>query len=212
MTKHGRLLGYARVSTDGQNLDAQVDELKRAGCTQIYTEHASGAAIKNLTELNKCIEESKPTDVIVVTELSRFGRSLKDLLTLLETLKAKEVGIRSLKEHLDTNTPMGYFIFQMLGGFSEFERNMISDRTKQALRHKKKSGVTLGKRPAFDEKEALKLWEEYYYTGISYRELAERHKVSISAVRNAVQKIEMALPKYQKLYAKPQFENHVLEL
>lgn len=212
MTKHGRLLGYARVSKDGQNLDAQVAELKRAGCTKIYTEHASGAATKNLIELNKCIEETKPKDVIVVCELSRFGRSLKDLLALLETLKTKEVGIKSLKEHLDTNTPMGYFIFQMLGGFSEFERNMISERTKRALQHKKKLGVRLGRPQSFNDEEDAQIHHEYSYEDVTYKELAKRYNVSIFAIYSAIRRAEEKLKQSRQKYATTKFENYSLEL
>ncbi len=107
-------IGYCRVSTKEQNPDLQLRALKKAGCKTIYTDKGSGA-FRMRVYLERCLKELKPGDVLVVWKLDRLGRSLRDLITLLDDLKARGVAFRSLTEAIDTATPTGRALWQMVG-------------------------------------------------------------------------------------------------
>jgi DNA invertase Pin-like site-specific DNA recombinase len=127
-----RLVGYARVSTDEQSTDAQLDALRDAGCTAIFTEHRSGADRDRL-ELARAVAATKAGDVLVVTRLDRLARSVRHLLEMIDTLRARGAAFRSLGDPVDTSTPQGVFTFQILGAVAELERQLIAARTRAGL-------------------------------------------------------------------------------
>jgi len=140
-------LGYARVSTNGQDLAAQEAELMAAGCAKVFKEKVSGAKIDR-AELAKAIRRLEPGDVLVVTRLDRLARSTRDLLNVLATVGQREAGFRSLKDAwADTTTPHGRLMLAVLGGLAEFERELIRARTGDGRRRAKARGVKFG-RPA----------------------------------------------------------------
>ena len=118
------LIGYARVSTDEQTTDAQIDALKLAGCKSIHREHASGAS-RARPELNLALDRCKSGDVLVVVRIDRLARSLSHLMEIIETLDARGAGFRSLGDPIDTTSPQGRFALQILGAVAEFERALI---------------------------------------------------------------------------------------
>ena len=122
-------IGYARVSTDEQNSNLQTDALKAAGCEKIFIDKASGANTKRL-ELAKCLKAIASGDTLVVWKLDRLGRSLHQLIGLLDDLKVKGVAFHSLTESIDTATPTGRAMWQMVGILAELERSLIGERTK----------------------------------------------------------------------------------
>ena len=126
------LIGYARVSTDDQNLALQHDALTAAGCAKIYEDRKSGAKAER-PGLALALEVARAGDSLVVWRLDRLGRSLKDLITLAESLERREVGLKSLKEALDTGSSGGRLIFHMFGALAEFERDLIRERTRAGL-------------------------------------------------------------------------------
>ncbi|MBZ9626315.1 recombinase family protein [Clostridium sp. FP2] len=127
------LLGYARVSTEDQSLNRQLDQLKEFGCAKIFKEKISGTKI-NRMQLEKMIEQLREGDIIVITELARLSRSTKDLFRLIDTIEKKGANIKSIKENwVDTTTPQGKFMFTIFAGISQFERDLISQRTKEGL-------------------------------------------------------------------------------
>jgi DNA invertase Pin-like site-specific DNA recombinase len=126
------LLGYARVSTDGQHHALQSDALQAAGCERIVTETASGARADR-PELIRLMETARKGDVLVVWRLDRLGRSLKHLIELSEQLQARGIGLRSLTEGIDTSTPGGRFVFSILGALAAMEREVLIERTKAGL-------------------------------------------------------------------------------
>ena len=127
------LIGYARVSKSlGQDPAMQVQALRAAGAERVFVEHASGGRWDR-PELHRLLDTLRAGDVLVVWKLDRLSRSLKDLLTLLDRLQALEVGFRSLTEQIDTTTPAGRMMLQMLGAFAEFEREMTRERTREGL-------------------------------------------------------------------------------
>lgn len=138
--------GYARVSTDDQNPALQLDALRKAECPiKIYRDELSG---KNLQrpQLQKLLKAIGPGDVLVVWKLDRLCRSLRDLLNLLEDFRARQIQFRSLTESFNTSTPAGRAMMQMIGVFAEFERGMISERTKAGTARAKANGVKLGRK------------------------------------------------------------------
>jgi DNA invertase Pin-like site-specific DNA recombinase len=153
------LLGYARVSKDGQDEAAQVTALKGAGCERIFRERASGGRWDR-PELHRLLEQLRPGDVVVVWKLDRLSRSLKDLLHLMERIEDKRAGFRSLTEAVDTTTAAGRMLMQMVGAYAEFERSMIRERTRAGLDAARENG-RVGGRPrklnAHQRKTALEL-------------------------------------------------------
>src|SRR5262249_5119398 len=139
-------IGYCRVSTDDQNPDLQLAALKRAGCRRIFTDKASGAHMKR-PELAKCLKALKAGDTLVVWKLDRLGRSLRDLIALLDDLKGRGVAFRSLTEAIDTATATGRAMWQMVGILAELERSLIQERTKAGRAAAQARGVKMGRKP-----------------------------------------------------------------
>jgi DNA invertase Pin-like site-specific DNA recombinase len=139
-------IGYCRVSTDDQNPDLQLAALKRAGCRKIFTGKATGAHVKR-PELTKCLKALKAGDVLVVWKLDRLGRSLRDLIALLDDLKTRGVAFRSLTEAIDTATATGRAMWQMVGILAELERSLIQERTKAGRAAAQARGVKMGRKP-----------------------------------------------------------------
>lgn len=138
-------IGYARVSTDDQNPDLQLDALKAAGCERIFTDKASGANPKR-SELAKCLKALGSGDTLIVWKLDRLGRSLHQLIGLLDDLKAKGAAFYSLTEAIDTATPTGRAMFQMIGILAELERSLIQERTRAGRAAAISRGVKMGRK------------------------------------------------------------------
>lgn len=160
-------IGYARVSTDDQNLELQLDALKAAGCERIETDKISGVATER-PGLDKLINDIlRPGDVLVVWRLDRLARSLKMLLELVEKLHDRQINLASLHESIDTSSSTGRLIFQIFGAISEFERNLIKERTYSGLAAARARGRRGGRPAALDEKRATlacRLYEEKKHT------------------------------------------------
>lgn len=141
------LFGYARVSTDGQSLTAQVAELKAANCVKIFQEKVSGAR-SDRKQLSRLIAGLDKDDVLVVTRLDRLARSTRDLLNLLDAIAQKGAGFRSLRDTwADTTTAHGRLMLTVLGGLAEFERELIRTRTGEGRQRAKARGVIMGRPP-----------------------------------------------------------------
>jgi DNA invertase Pin-like site-specific DNA recombinase len=141
------IYGYARVSTDGQTLDAQIDELKAAGATKIFKEKISGA-VRGRAQFARAIDVLGAGDVLLVTRLDRLARSTRDLLNTLGTIAEKKAGFRSLKDAwADTTTAHGRLMLTVLGGLAEFERELIRARTTDGRERAKARGVRMGRKP-----------------------------------------------------------------
>lgn len=138
------IIGYARVSTQDQNLDLQTDELTKLGCQKIYQEKVSSS--RERPELIKMIENLREGDSVVVWKLDRLGRSLKELINLIETLQAKKVNFVSIKDSIDTSTAQGRLFLNIFGSLAEFERDIIRERTKAGLAAAKARGRIGGRK------------------------------------------------------------------
>ncbi|MCB2301087.1 recombinase family protein [Clostridium estertheticum] len=159
-------IGYARVSTEEQNLDRQLDILKQAGCDRIYEEKVSGVK-KDRTELNKMLDQIRTGDVIIISDLTRLSRSVKDLFSLVEQIEEKGANIKSIKESwVDTTTAQGKLMFTIFAGISQFERDLISQRTIEGLNAARARGKK-GGRPKTNEKDiklAVKMYNSKNYS------------------------------------------------
>jgi len=157
----GTIVGYARVSTVEQNLDRQLKSLKDYGCKIIYKDKVSGKSL-NRPQLEEMLLECKEGDTIVVSSLSRLGRSTKDLIDLSILLRERSIELVSLKESIDTNTASGKMMFGLLAVLYEFERDMNNIRVVEGLAAAKARGVHLGrpKKKDIEVKKALVLYKE----------------------------------------------------
>jgi len=156
------LVGYARVSTDDQNLDLQRDALNQAGCNQIFEDQLSGAKAER-PGLQKALQYARAGDNLVVWRLDRLSRSLKDLIEMVALLEGKGIGLKSLQEAIDTQTSGGKLIFHIFGALAEFERNLIRERTQAGLQAARARGRKGGRPKALDKNKqalAVKLYDE----------------------------------------------------
>jgi DNA invertase Pin-like site-specific DNA recombinase len=176
----GCKIGYARVSTDDQSLDLQIDALKESGCEIIYEEKISGKNIER-PELAQCLKALRSGDVLVVWKLDRLGRSLKDLIAIVELLRNKGVGFESVTEKLDTTSSMGQLLFHFFAAISEFERGLIKERTLAGLVAARKKG-RVGGRPLAMEPSKREHASELIKAGISIRKVSEILGVSKSTL------------------------------
>jgi DNA invertase Pin-like site-specific DNA recombinase len=141
------IVGYARVSTDGQSLESQHSALRQAGAMQVYGEKISGV-VTDRRQLAKAIAALGPGDVLLVTRLDRLARSTRDLLNVLDTVSKAGAGFRSLADAwADTTTPHGRLMLTVLGGLAEFERSLILARTAEGRTRAKARGVKFGRKP-----------------------------------------------------------------
>jgi DNA invertase Pin-like site-specific DNA recombinase len=175
------ILGYARVSTDGQTLEAQLDALRQAGAVKVFQEKASGARADR-PQLAKLLASLNTGDVVLVTRLDRLARSTRDLLNALDTIAQAEAGFRSLADTwADTTTAHGRLMLTILGGLAEFERELIKARTAEGRSRAKARGVRLGRPPTLSphqRREAL----ERLAKGEAVREVARSYAVSHSTI------------------------------
>jgi DNA invertase Pin-like site-specific DNA recombinase len=175
-------IGYARVSTADQELGRQVQALKKYGCKIIFEEKGSGAK-KDRPELDKMLAKLRPGDVVVIQKLDRLGRSLRHLIDLLEIFRKSEVGFVSLSDSFDTTTSQGKLLFNIMGAIAEFERDLISERTKDGLKFAKSKGVKLGKRAGLSEKAqntAMAAEGFYLKENLSVSEICRKLKIGRS--------------------------------
>lgn len=145
-------IGYARVSTVEQNLDLQIDALKKAGCEKVFSDKASGVR-SDRVGLSDALEFARAGDSLVVWKLDRLGRSLKDLITTVNTLHTREIGFVSLQENIDTTTSGGKLVFYIFGALAEFERDIIRDRTQAGLHAARSRGRQGGRPPKLNKKQ-----------------------------------------------------------
>jgi DNA invertase Pin-like site-specific DNA recombinase len=139
-------IGYARVSTDDQNSALQLAALMKAGCKTIFKDEGISGAIPNRPGLSKCLNRLEHGDMLVTWKLDRLGRSLRDLIIMLDDLKRRGVKFCSLTEAIDTETPTGRAMWQTIGVLAELERSLISERTRAGVAAAKNRGVKFGRK------------------------------------------------------------------
>ena len=171
------LVGYARVSTQDQNLDLQRRELKKIGCKKIYEDTTSGKQADR-QGLKLALEVLREGDTLVVWKLDRLGRSLKQLIALTEELGKHKVHFRSLTDSIDTRTASGRFFFHVMASLAEMERELIIERTRAGLKAAKEMGRTGGRKRLMTDSK-IESAKKLLASGISARQVAANLGVSI---------------------------------
>lgn len=165
-------IGYARVSTPEQSLDRQIDELHSAGCEQIFREAASGKRGATRPEWDRCLDSLRGGDTLVVTELSRLGRHTGELTTLLDDLDERSVGLAIMNLGIDTRTPAGRLVFQIVGAVSEMERELLIERTQSGLAAARARGRVGGRRQQITRAQIAKAQALYDERRLTMSEIA----------------------------------------
>jgi DNA invertase Pin-like site-specific DNA recombinase len=177
-------IGYARVSTRDQNLELQIDALTKAGCDKIYQDIASGARAER-PALNEMIRNLRPGDVLVIWKLDRLGRSLNHLISLVNDLMEKKIGLQSLHDPIDTTTPQGRLSFNLFASLAEFERDLIRERTQAGLSAARARGRNGGRPKGLPQKaEATACAAETLYKEgkLTVNEIAEKLGIAKSTL------------------------------
>lgn len=185
-----RYIGYARVSTEEQNLDLQCRALQQAGCHQIFKDCGFSGISQQRPGLATALAALRSGDTLVVWRLDRLGRSLPHLITLIETIGRRNAAFRSLCEHIDTGSAGGRLVFHMMGALAEFERSLISERTRAGLMAARARGQQLGRPRKLTSQQI-----EYARTAMAdgthpLGVLAARFDVTASTLRRALKNIE----------------------
>lgn len=180
------IYGYARVSTQQQDLNRQLDMLKPYLCTEILTEKMSGTKTDR-PELNRLKDKIRPGDTVIIESFSRLGRSTKDLIDLVEYFENKGVNLISLKENFDTHTPQGKLMLTVFHAFSQFERELIAQRTKEGLESARARGKK-GGRPKVKDKYINKALNLYHSKEYSISEIVELSGISQATLYRYIRK------------------------
>lgn len=155
-------IGYARVSSTDQDFESQVDRLKAAGCGKIFSEKKSGKSTNGRPELDRALKTLRPGDTLATVKLDRLARSIRDLLHLLDEVKAASARFRALDDPwCDTTTPQGELILTVMGGLAEFERKLIRQRCDEGIRRAKAKGTKFGRTSVLDPSQRKKIAERY---------------------------------------------------
>ncbi len=185
------LLGYGRVSKrEDQDDTLQVEALQQSGCERIFSETASGGRWDR-PELHRMLDQLRPDDVVVVWKLDRLSRSLKDLLLIMEKIDAAGAGFRSLTESIDTTTPAGRMMMQMVGTFAEFERAMIRERTRAGLKAAAAQGRKGGRKPALNDDQKTDIADNVLSGRKTGAEMARLYKVSQATITRTVAEVRL---------------------
>ena len=178
------IIGYARVSTDDQHLDVQTDALTVAGAEKIFADKISGSK-RARPGLDRMLDQLREGDVVAVTKYDRLARSLKDLLDIVEIIRERGSGFRSLAEDIDTTTPAGRLVFHVFASIAQFERERISERTKEGLKAARIRGRVGGRPPALSDDQKIEVRRMRDEENRHVSDIARIFKVSERTVRRA---------------------------
>ena len=173
----GTLFGYARVSTEDQNHALQVEALKRAGCSKVFTEKAQGTDPRR-PALARCLKALQPGDTLIVWKLDRLGRSVRNVLNILHDLDAQGVQFKSLTEAIDTSTPIGRAMVHMAALLAELERGLIVERTRAGVKVAQARGVKFGRKPKLTTAQIQHAAEQLESNSRSVADMAQLYNVS----------------------------------
>lgn len=180
------IVGYARVSTEEQKLDLQLQALEKAGCNRIYHDHGQSGSRFDRTGLDAALESLVPGGTLVVWRLDRLGRSLSGLVQLVDQLGKREVNFRSLMENIDTHSPGGRLMFHLMASLAEFEKAIISERTRAGLSAAKARGAHVGRpRVLTDQQISEAIWS-IRHRASSIADVAQKLKISQRTLRRYI--------------------------
>jgi DNA invertase Pin-like site-specific DNA recombinase len=182
------IIGYARVSTQDQNLGLQVDALEKAGGEQIFQEKFTGK-LRERPELSQCLRMLRQGDVLVVWKLDRLARSLKDLVEIVQDLHDREIGFKSLTESIDTTSSGGHLVFHIFGAVAEFEHDLIRERTITGLQATRARGRRGGRKPAMSDSGIRKAAAMLSDPNITKTEVAAHFGVTRTTLNSSLARI-----------------------
>ncbi|MGS0979332.1 recombinase family protein [Burkholderia glumae] len=183
------MIGYARVSTGDQNLDLQIQALERLGCDKIYNDRGVSGAASSRPGLDRAMARLRPGDTLAVWRLDRLGRSLPHLVQLLERLGQREVAFHSVTEHIDTGSSGGRLVFHFMAALAEFERSLISERTKAGMAVARNAGRNVGRLPLLSPVQLRKAAVHLQQGTRSLSELARELGVHPRTVRRGLARL-----------------------
>ncbi|NKL18471.1 recombinase family protein [Rhizobium leguminosarum] len=169
-------VGYARVSTVDQNIDLQMMAL-RGICARVFEDQGFSGSTKARPGLNAAMRALKPGDTLVVWRLDRLGRSIQDLIRIIERLRKRRIDFQSVTENIDTGSAGGLLVFHLLAAMAEFERQLIRERTKAGIAAAKAKGTRVGRRPAFTDEERQVISHAIHIAGERLADVARRYHV-----------------------------------
>ena len=181
-------IGYARVSTQDQNADLQLDALRAAGCEQVFVEKVTGSGLKTRPEWEVCLRTLRRDDTLVVWRLDRLGRSLKDLVEIIQVIEERAVGFRSLTENIDTTNAAGKLIFHVFGALAEFEHSLIRERTKAGLAAARARGRMGGRKPKLSKADVKKAAAMLRDPNVTKTEVAEHFGITRMTLNQALKR------------------------
>lgn len=179
-TKHpeGLRFGYARVSTDDQEMALQLDALAKVGCSRVYSEKVSSGKVR--PQLEECLRTLRAGDVLTVWRLDRLGRSMSELVAIVNDLASRGVVFESLTEHIDTSSATGKFTFHLFSALAEFERNNIRERTRAGLAAARARGRIGGRPEKVAQKDKREMKALYESQEVSVTDICSRYQISRS--------------------------------
>lgn len=179
------IVGYSRVSTDAQELTAQIEQLQAVNCDRIYQEKASGAK-RDRPELSAMLDYVREGDTVICCKLDRIARSTRHLLDIVDLLEKKEVAFRVLNINLDTSTPTGKLMLSVLAAIGQFERELMLERQKEGIRIAKAAGAYKGRKPTVQEKEPQII--ELAKQGETKKDIAKKLNIGVASVYRILSK------------------------
>lgn len=178
------LIGYARVSTEDQHLDAQLDALRASGVARIFADRISGTK-RSRPDLDRMLDQLREGDIVVVTKYDRLARSLRDLLEIVEAIGQRGAGFKSLAEDIDTTTPAGRLVFHVFASIAQFERERISERTREGLEAARRRGRVGGRPPSLSSAQKAEVIRMRDQELRPLSEIAQIFRVSTKTIRRA---------------------------
>ena len=176
------LVGYARVSSTGQNLQSQLEALQKAGCEKIFQEKKSGTKTYNRPELQNALDFVRNGDTLIVTRLDRCSRNVKDLHQIIETLNNKQVGFKATEQEIDTTTSAGRLMIGLLSIVSAFETDLRAERQADGIASAKKRGVKFEGTPKLTEKDVLRIMDFQNCTTMTNADIAKEFGIARSTL------------------------------
>ena len=183
-------IGYARVSTQDQKLDLQMDALNRAGCERIFSDHGISGTFAKRPELDKALRTIGSGDEFIVWKLDRLGRSVSNLSALLDEFQTRDIQFRSLSEGIDTTTMSGKLVYHIFSAIGEFERDLIIERTTTGMQAAKARGIHVG-RPRLLSAEDTRRAFGRYLSGVPLAVVADLFAVSPSTLKRSFARFEL---------------------
>ena len=185
------IIGYARVSTNDQNPELQVDALEKAGAEQVFQEKFTGTS-RERPELSQCLRMLRSGDVLVVWKLDRLARSLKDLVEIVQDLQDRGIGFKSLTESIDTTSSGGRLVFHIFGALAEFERDLIRERTMAGLEAARARGRKGGRKPSLSKTDTQKAAAMLLDPKITKTEVAQHFGISRTTLNASLARLKKA--------------------